>query len=67
MLFCQLLVYFKPLISFTLQATDYSFLLSAIHFPAHPATCIIRWLTHIILELRRCLPDSVTIFQLPKS
>ena len=52
---------------FTLQAIDYSFLLSAIHFPAHLATCTIRWLTHIIPELRRCLPDSLTIFQLPKS
>ena len=49
-----------------LQAIDYSLPLSAIHFPAHLATCIIRWLTHIIPELRRYLPDSLTIFQLLK-
>ena len=52
---------------FTLQAINYSFLLSAIHFPAHLAICIVRWLTHIIPETRRYLPDSLTIFQLPKS
>ena len=40
---------------------------SAIHLRAHFQSCTNRWLTHIIPEIRRCLPDSLTITQLPKS
>ena len=64
---CQLSRILQATNFLPLQAIECSFLFLAIHLRAHFQSCTNRWLTHSILEIRRCLPDSVTIFQLPKS
>ena len=55
---CQLSRILQATNFLPLQATECSFLFLAIHLRAHFQSYTNRWLTHIIPETRRCLPDS---------